>query len=127
MNNLRYSFRRSHSHIGVGAVFGLAAFLALGVLGFNLWYTYGTGDEVDITVKDKERVVKSSGDSVSSKYLVYGDQETFENTDSFLKWKFGSSDIYRDLEAGKSYECQVYGKRVPFLSWYRNIVSCQPK
>lgn len=77
-----------------------------------------TVDHIEITVEDKERVVgKKSG-----RYLIFTESEVFENTDSFWHWKFDSSDVYRDLEEGETYEVKVYGFRVPFLSWYRNIV-----
>jgi hypothetical protein len=36
--------------------------------------------------------------------------------------KFNSSDIYNQLEKGKKYRIKVYGFRIPFLSWYKNII-----
>lgn len=101
----------------------LAAAFAL-----NALYVFGTPDTATFTVKSKERITETSGSGndirVSSKYLVYSNSETFENSDSYLKLKFNSSDLYGQLDAGSSYTCEVYGWRIPILSSYRNIVSC---
>ena len=106
---------------------GIAGTFAAG----NAAYVLGTGETVVVTVKDKERIVETGTDSdgypaVSSKYLIFTDKETFENTDSVLKMKFNSSDVYGALDRGSTYECEVYGWRIPAFSQYRNIVSCAP-
>lgn len=77
-----------------------------------------------IEVTDKERVNSSD----SSKYLIYGfsgDGETlvFENTDSLLRGKFDSSNVYAEIEIGKTYEVTVVGYRIPILSEYENIIA----
>ena len=79
---------------------------------------YSTDETVTITVKDKERVVTYK----TSKYLVFTDKGVYENTDTVWYWKWDSSDVYNALEVGKTYQVKVYGFRVPFLSWYKNIV-----
>ncbi|MFW6001845.1 MAG: DUF1523 family protein [archaeon] len=81
-------------------------------------YVYGTSDTVTIQVEDKERIMTDD----ESYYLVFGKDEVFSNRDSLLKWKFNSSDIQRDLKEDNTYEVEVYGWRIPFLSSYRNIV-----
>ena len=86
---------------------------------------FATQDELSFTVTDKERVVTGSGDSTSSKYLVFTDKEVFENTDCMVLFKFNSSDIYGALDVGKKYRAKVYGWRIPFLSSYRNIISVE--
>lgn len=103
-----------------------ATVLALGV-GISALYNYGTSDNVDFTVRDRERIVTGSGESTSSKYLIFTEEgEVFENTDSWLRLKFNSSDVYGQLEEGEDYNCDVYGWRIPFFSMYRNIVDCAP-
>lgn len=109
----------------------LGAGLLVGVFALNAGYTYGTGEDATFTVTDKERIVEKSSDSVSSKYIVFTDKkadekEVFENTDSFFRLKFNSSDVQGQLKKGETYNCKVYGWRVPFFSMYRNIVSCAP-
>lgn len=59
------------------------------------------------------------------KYLVFTENEVFENTDSLMFWKFNSSDIYNEMEEGKTYKVKVAGWRIPFLSMYRNIISAE--
>lgn len=81
---------------------------------------YSSEEQIEVIVNDKERV--SDGDK-SSRYLVFAEGETFECTDEVLKGKFNSSDIYGMLKSGKRYQFKVIGFRVPFLSWYRNILS----
>lgn len=76
-----------------------------------------------ITVTDKERV----NDSDSSKYLIMGKDENgntvvYENTDCFIRGKFDSSTFYADMEVGKTYEVKLVGFRVPYFSWYENII-----
>lgn len=80
---------------------------------------------VDIVVVDKDRITTGSGDSMSSKYLIFTETETFENTDSLTRWKFNSSDIQGKLLVGNAYQVEVYGYRIPFLSQYRNIVDVE--
>ncbi len=50
----------------------------------------------------------------------------FENTDSLYNFKYSSSDVYNDLKIGKCYTLRVYGWRIPFFSWYRNIIDLEP-
>jgi hypothetical protein len=52
-----------------------------------------------------------------------GEKEILENSDSLFQWKWNSADFQQELEIGKTYIFKVYGYRVPFLSWFRNIYS----
>lgn len=105
-------------------IIGCAALLLLPFCCTAL-YQHGTSETVRITVKDKERVSYSTGSGeskgISSKYLIFTESETFENTDAWFSGKFSSSDLYGKLDKGQSYTVRVYGWRVPLLSWYRNI------
>src|SRR2546423_1704016 len=75
------------------------------------------------TVLKTERVQYCSSSGCSSKYLVFGKKETYQDTDSLFYWKFNSSDVYGQIQSGRTYTFKVIGWRVPFLSWYRNIIS----
>jgi hypothetical protein len=71
-----------------------------------------------------EKAVKNN--SSESKYLIYtkdldGNIETYEITDSVLRFRFDSSDIYAGIEVGKTYEFKVAGSRIKAFSWYSNI------
>ena len=66
--------------------------------------------------------------SNNSRYLVYckdveNDKETtvLEITDSVLKFRFDSSDMYPNILPGHTYRFTVCGNRVHILSWYPNI------
>lgn len=76
---------------------------------------------VTFTVTDKERITEDD----SSKYLIFTDIETFENTDTVFYWKFNSSDIYGKIKEGNTYTAKVVGFRLPAVSMYRNIVEIQ--
>lgn len=86
---------------------------------------YNTSETVTFTVTGKERIVETSGSgetlSVDSKYLVFTDVETFENTDMLFAGKFNSSDVQGKLFVDSTYTATVYGWRIPFLSMYRNL------
>ena len=79
-------------------------------------------DTIKVTVKKSERVTTGSGENISNKYLIFTDKGVFENTDSFVEFKFNSSDLYSEIEEGKSYNFKVYGWRIPFFSMYKNVV-----
>lgn len=102
-----------------------AAVAGVLVVGGNAAYVLGTADRATITVTDKERIVESDSEgNTSSKYLIFTENETFENTDSFLRMKFNSSDLQGALKKGETYQCDVYGWRIPLFSNYRNLVRC---
>lgn len=75
-----------------------------------------------------EKQVKRYNDS--DKYLIFteledGSTKVFENTDSLIEWKFGSSDMYAKLKEDHTYKIKTYGWRIPFLSWYENIIGVE--
>jgi hypothetical protein len=82
--------------------------------------------QITVTVTDK--AIKN--DSSESKYLVFtkdtnGNIATYEITDSLLKFRFNSSDVYAGIEVGKTYIFTIAGSRNEFLSWYPNIYEYQ--
>ena len=71
-----------------------------------------------------DKGIKNDGNH--GRYLIYcedgdGDTQVYQIADSILKLRFNSSDIYPNLEIGKTYELTICGERVPILSWYPNI------
>ena len=86
--------------------------------------------EYTITVTDKERIYKGSGDTSSSKYLVFGDDDNgnslvFENTDCFIRGKWNSSNNQGQLKEGNTYKVTAVGYRVSFFSMYQNIIKIE--
>ena len=59
---------------------------------------------------------------VSAKIEGTGETRTFEVEDSLLEGRFSSSDRWAEIEEGKTYKFKTYGWRVPFFSWYENII-----
>lgn len=80
-------------------------------------------ETVTFVVEKAERVVNRNDEG--AKYLVFTEEETFENTDSLLFGKFNSSDVYGKLKEGHAYQAKVAGARVPLMSWYRNIITVE--
>ena len=83
--------------------------------------------EYTITITEKERIIEAVEESVSSKYLVFGEDENgkvlvFENTDNLLRGKWNSSTVQGSLKVGKTYTIVAVGYRIPFFSCYEKII-----
>lgn len=79
---------------------------------------YSNQETIQITVKEK--YIKNY--NKSSKYIIVDDKrEAYQITDLLFKGKFNSTDIYNSLDIGKTYKIETSGKRIPFLSIYKNI------
>ncbi len=68
----------------------------------------------------------------SDKYIVFIDDGSgraipLEVTDSLLKWRFNSSDVWGNIEVDKTYSFEVGGSRLGIFSWYPNIYSYEEK
>jgi len=86
-------------------------------------------------VKVTDAITKRNGDS--DKYLVFtknlanGEERVFENVDSIIEGKWDSSNLQARLADAKQHDktCDIsaYGVRIPFFSWYENIVDVNCK
>ena len=105
------------------SIIGFILIALIGVIVYSVAY-YSSVESVIIKVTDKERITESTGDEggVTSKYLVFTETETFENTDAFIFGKWNSSDIQGRLRKDSTYTVKVVGWRIPFFSSYRNII-----
>jgi hypothetical protein len=83
-----------------------------------------------IKVTGTERITETSGSgkdlSVTSKYLVFTENETFENIDETFAGKWNSSDFQGRFAKDSTYKVKVVGWRIPMTSTYRNIVQIIP-
>lgn len=112
--------------IQIGAIFGVALLilsLIVALIAVPISMSFNDHDYT-VLVTGKERVVEGR----SSKYLIYcrtddNDVLVLENTDNMYRGKWNSSDIYGEIESGKTYHFNVVGCRIPFLSWYENILT----
>ena len=85
---------------------------------------YLNNQEIEITVNDK--YIKRSGET--DIYLVVDENKnTYKITDLFFKFKFNSTDIYNELEIGKTYKVKTSGFRIKVLSEYPNINKVEEK
>lgn len=101
-------------------LFGIPIILLL-IISFKIAGNYFTKYTVEDKVLSEARITTAH----SGYYLIYGDKETYTDTDSLIYWKFNSSDVYGHIQSGHTYRFTIYGWRVPFLSWYRNILTYQ--
>lgn len=88
------------------------------IIGIYVFVNYSSVEHTTITIKDKERITSGQ----DSYYLVYTEDEVFKNIDSLFFTKFDSSDVYRKLDVGKTYNVKVNWFRIPLFSMYRNIL-----
>ncbi|ULT55409.1 DUF1523 family protein [Neobacillus drentensis] len=82
----------------------------------------------EYTVKVTDKTVKNTKEE--SKYLIFtedkeGTTRVFKDTDSLLRFKFNSSDMYSQIKVNKTYKIKTYGLRVPFFSMYENIIEVE--
>jgi len=97
----------------------LLLFLAWPV--YKLIYAFMTGEE---TITIDEKWVKYKGND--AKYLISSeDEQVFQITDSIIKWRWDSSNLYARLDEGKTYEIKTQGFRFPLFSDYKNILEVE--
>lgn len=99
-------------------VYTLILILGLGFMFSFVGIEYRNNQVIEITIKDK--YIKSG--SKSGKYLIVdSNNNTYQVTDLLFKGKFNSTDIYNQLEIGKTYRVEISGKRIHIFSMYQNI------
>ena len=99
----------------------ISGIIILGILGFVIYCStidYQNEETIEITVKDK--YIKRYNDSDT--YLVVSeDGETYKIEDLLFKGKFNSTDLYNQLDIGKTYKITTTGIRLQYFSMYKNI------
>lgn len=104
--------------IAAGVIIGA---IILGLIGAVIYFTtieYQNEQTLEITIKDK--YIKKYSDSDT--YLVVSeDGETYKITDLLFKGKFNSTDLYNQLDIGKTYKITTTGIRLQYFSMYKNI------
>lgn len=103
-------------------IYGIVVFVLLLVLIAPIVHlisiSYSNQETIQITVKEK--YIKNY--RKNGTYIIVDDKrEAYQITDLFFKGKFNSTDIYNSLDIGKTYKVETSGKRIPFLSMYKNI------
>ena len=106
----------------IGIFIALAVVVAVGGIIYSIAANYNEQTYV-ATVTDKD--VRNYNNS--SKYLVFtktedGETRVFSVEDSLLRFRWNSSDVYGEIEVGKTYRFTVVGFRIEILSMYENIL-----
>lgn len=107
----------SNSGVQVWQVWAICFAVAALLIGFPIARLASSVVEV-IEVEETYTKIQSE----NNRYMVNVEGETLVNRDRLIFGKYDSSDIQRELDEGQCYEVLIEGWRVPFLSWYRNIV-----
>lgn len=118
-------YRRSYfdtDRLIIGIFIALAIVFVVGGVIISIATNYNEQTYV-ATVTDKD--VKNY--DKSSKYLVFtkteeGETRVFSVEDSLLRFRWNSSDVYGEIEVGKTYRFTVVGFRIEILSMYENII-----
>jgi hypothetical protein len=96
-------------------------FILLVVLFCTIAPAIHTTEYVNLKVTDKSY----AGDEDS--FIIWmedadGNQYEFTNSDVLLRGKFDSSTVQGKIKVGSTYNIKTCGWRVPFFSWYENII-----
>ena len=119
-----YSRRKYKSGLRSGLT-GIETVLVIALICVSIYRPLNKASNIrDVTVTVTDKAVKNNGDN--GKYLVFtedtkGNVITFEITDSWVKGRFNSSDVYAAIKSGNTYNFTVGGSRNELMSWYPNI------
>lgn len=120
------NYRKRYLRDGKGKLVVILSIISIIVLlGIGIYRPFNKVNNIrDVTVTVTDKDVKNS--HYVSKYLIFVEDEnelpsTYEITDSLLKGRFDSSDVYAGIKVGNTYTFTVGGSRNEFLSWYPNI------
>jgi Protein of unknown function (DUF1523) len=105
----------------------LIAVIALIAFGFvaswtSPYWTHGSKVVTVTGVTTKRAMVKGQTKDI---YIVFTDDETYENIDSPAYLKFNSSDLQGKLIMTGKFKIEYYGFRVPIFSMYKNIIKAE--
>lgn len=102
---------------------GVVAFAILVIAGisFGIAYYTNTSTNTACVVEDKDRTRDRDG---KSDMRVYTENcGVLEVSDNLLKFHFDSSDVFNEIEIGKTYDFETFGYRIPVLSQFESIIS----
>lgn len=99
------------------------ALVVLSILGVSTTNQLVNNETIDIHVDNTE--VFRSGKSGNSR-IIYTENETFKNTNSFFRLKFNSTALQGKLKEGGDYRVKVYGFKFENFDIFRNISEVTP-
>jgi hypothetical protein len=104
------------------AVIALIGIIVTSVIGIGVWsVSYRNMHWATCHVTGKDR-----GGQEGS-YRVYTDEcDTLGNEDSMFQGKWNSSNVWQQIEVGKTYQFRIVGSRIPVFSQFANILEVKP-
>lgn len=102
-------------------ILGFIILMFIGSIMHSIAY-YNSDELITITISDKDRITTGYGENITSKYIIYTEDEVFENTDALFFGKWNSADLQNQLKVGETYNVKVAGCRITYLSSFRNII-----
>jgi hypothetical protein len=115
---------------GIVAVIVLILFVIFCVL--CICIPFATQDTVTLKVIKTDTYTTTSCSSDSDGHtscsttlhnVLYTNGEIVQFNDNLVLWVWGSQTAFSHVEMGKTYEFKVYGFNVPWLNWYRSVIS----
>ena len=99
-------------------------FILFGVLliilfGYNIFLTFFTKFEKEITVKSK--YIRNSSKGRGKYYIVDTNNNAYIISDNMLLLQFNKTDDYNLVNVNQKYKVYGYGFRIQFLSMYPKI------
>ena len=116
--------RTTWEDVMVRAFFTFIGLLIAAVVVGGVWFAVASYNHEAVQVckvEDKDRTRTEDG----SDMRVYTDCGNFKVEDALFKGNFHSSDTYRSLKRGHTYELHTIGFRIPFLSEFPNILEAR--
>lgn len=107
---------RGDGFVVLGVAFAL---LIVGLIIYGVVAALHVAHPKGCEVIDKDR---TSNDGKSDMRIYTENCGNFKVDDSWLSKTWHSSDTYRDIDVGKTYDFTTRGYRVEFFSWFPNIV-----
>jgi hypothetical protein len=110
----------------------LVIIIAIAIIILGICIPLITQDEVTLTVTKTDSYTTTSCDSDSDGHvscstylhnLVYTNGEILQFNNCIVLWIWDSQTRYSHIESGVTYKFKVYGFNVPWLNWYRSVIS----
>jgi hypothetical protein len=99
-------------------IFVFVAVMLIGGIGVGIAYSFHSETATFTPTR-----IESVNTKQTQKYLVFTGEETLCISDSWVHWRFNSSDVYGSMKVGVKYTATLQGYRWPFFSAYRNIIN----
>jgi hypothetical protein len=103
----------------IGGLIGIILMVVIVIVSLIAAVGANVVSETTITVEER---IGAHGEE--GRYLIVSEEgEMFTVEDNWFRMQFDASNRYVQLKEGNRYAITCTGWRVPFCSWYRNIVA----